>query len=112
MDAPDSQPVRPESASLADFDASALARQFAAWGYKPSHAARVLRAFYAGDEFVSSTARKLPEGLAERLHAAFAPRTTSVAARQVAADGTIKLLLRLRDGRAVESVQEWRFVAS
>ena len=33
-------------------------------GYKPSHAARVLRAHYAGREIVTSPTRGLPEGSA------------------------------------------------
>ena len=90
--------------ALADLDPTTLAQQFAAWGYKSSHAAPVLRAFYAGEDDMASTARRLPQGLAERLHTEFADRATTLAARQVAADGTTKLLLRLGDGRTVESV--------
>lgn len=91
-------------ASLADFDLTSFARQFAAWGYKPSHAARVLRAFYAGGVVMDSTARRLPQGLVERLRAEFTSSAATLAARQVAGDGTTKLLLRLGDGRTVESV--------
>ncbi|MFM8470029.1 MAG: 23S rRNA (adenine(2503)-C(2))-methyltransferase RlmN [Limisphaerales bacterium] len=81
-----------------------LAAQFAEWGYQPSHAVRVLRAFYEGRELASSPARGLPVGLVERLRNAFPDTTGTLAARQVAADGTTKLLLRLADGRTVESV--------
>ncbi|HSH14515.1 MAG TPA: 23S rRNA (adenine(2503)-C(2))-methyltransferase RlmN [Verrucomicrobiae bacterium] len=92
-------------AAPSDFDPATLARQFADWGYKPGHAAHVLRAFYAGDlETTTSIARKLPDGLTERLRAEFASSTATPAARQVADDGTTKLLLRLNDGRTVESV--------
>jgi len=104
MPGPDSLPARTECAALADFDSAALAQLFASWGYKPSHAARVLRAFYAAGGIVASTARGLPRKLAERLCAAFDRSAVPLAARQVAADGTLKLLLRLRDGRTVESV--------
>ena len=90
--------------SLADIDPATLAQQFEAWGCKPSHAARVLRAFYAGSDVMDSTARRLPQGLVERLSKEFVPSAVTVAARQVAADGTTKLLLRLGDGRTVESV--------
>jgi 23S rRNA (adenine2503-C2)-methyltransferase len=103
MDAPESIPPRPVSATLADFDPAELATQFVAWGYKPSHAARVLRAYYSGNEFAESPSRELPAGLVERLRSEFTDATT-LAVRQVAVDGTTKLLLRLGDGRTVESV--------
>ena len=96
--------MKPVSAPLADFDLVTLAQQFADWGYKPSHAARVLRAFYASGDIATSTARGLPQGLVERLGAEFTSNPTTLAARQVAGDGTTKLLLRLGDGRTVESV--------
>jgi 23S rRNA (adenine2503-C2)-methyltransferase len=46
---------------------------------------------------------RLPAGLAERLGTATEP-AAELAVRQVANDGTTKLLLRLADGRTVESV--------
>ena len=104
MGAPDPCLVRPGAAALAELDPATLAEKLAAWGYKPSHAARVLRAFYAGGDIVSSPSRGLPQGLAERLRAEFASTAATLAARQVANDGTTKLLLRLGDGRTVESV--------
>ncbi len=90
--------------ALADFDPVTLARQFADWGYKPSHAGRVLRAFYAGGDIVNRPSRFLPQGLFERLRAELASSAATLAVRQVATDGTTKLLLRLGDGRTVESV--------
>jgi 23S rRNA (adenine2503-C2)-methyltransferase len=104
MGAPDFFPARPLSPALVDFDSATLAQQFADWGYKPSHAARVLRAFYAGDEVMKSAEQRHPQGLAERLRTEFAPSAATLAVRQVANDGTTKLLLRLGDGRTVESV--------
>jgi 23S rRNA (adenine2503-C2)-methyltransferase len=94
----------PAKRALADFDVESLARQFAAWGHKPSHAARVLRSFYAGGEIHESAASRLPKELLRRLRAELVPVTSSLAAQQVASDGTTKLLLRLGDGRTVESV--------
>jgi 23S rRNA (adenine2503-C2)-methyltransferase len=90
--------------SLVDYDAVTLAQRFATWGFKPVHAARVLRAFYSGGDPVQSTAHRFPSGLLERLRHEPACLGTTLAARQVAADGTTKLLLRLGDGRTVESV--------
>lgn len=92
------------SATLADFDPATLAQQFSDWGYKPSHAARVLRAFYTGGDIATSPARGLPQGLVERLRSELTPSAATLAVRQVATDGTTKLLLRLGDRRTVESV--------
>ncbi len=101
--------------ALADFSLPELQQQFAAWGAKPSHAARVLRNYYAsGGELselesilcASATARPgfaLPADLLTRLRTEFVPAET-LAVRQIAVDGTTKLLLRLGDGRTVESV--------
>jgi 23S rRNA (adenine2503-C2)-methyltransferase len=89
--------------ALTDFTTASLSELFVAWGYKPSHAARVLRAFYSGSDLVSSQSRGLPTGLVERLRAEFVDAATPTV-RQVARDGTTKLLLRLGDGRTVESV--------
>ncbi len=115
--------------ALAHVSLADLERELAAWGYKPSHAARVLRAFYAtgGTQLEQTAAQpvgltvgqpsllpsdtsppqhlRLPAGLAEKLRTLSVPsRTSHLAARQVAADGTTKLLLRLHDSRTVESV--------
>ncbi len=86
--------------ALSEYDLGGLQERFAAWGYSPAHAARVLRAYYSAGTDPRRRRWPLPRGLAERLGASL----TSVAARQVADDGTTKLLLRLGDGRAVESV--------
>ncbi len=91
-------------AALADFEPQELAQQFMDWGFKPGHAARVLRAHYTGLGSPNSPALRLPQGLGERVQTEFAPSAATLAVRQVAADGTTKLLLRLADGRTVESV--------
>jgi 23S rRNA (adenine2503-C2)-methyltransferase len=90
--------------ALAEWEPAALAQSFADWGYPAAHAHRVLRAFYAGDDGFDSPARSLPASLRDRLRTQFQPEAGSVAVRQVAFDGTTKLLLRLADGRTVESV--------
>ncbi|MEO5961093.1 MAG: radical SAM protein, partial [Opitutaceae bacterium] len=93
--------------SLADFSIADLERQFAAWGAKPSHAARVLRGYFAsgGEEIAASDGAVLPSELVARLREELPPpHAPSLAARQVAEDGTTKLLLQLGDGRTVEAV--------
>ena len=91
------------SPSLSEFSPDALARHLVARGCKPSHAARILRAYYAGNGDADFDALKLPLPLARHLRGDFA-NSTRIAARQISGDGTAKLLLRLRDGRAVEAV--------
>jgi 23S rRNA (adenine2503-C2)-methyltransferase len=91
------------SRALADLSPADLEHQLAAWGFKASHAARVLRAFYENGDLEEGSL-KLPAGLPERLRTDLAPGAASLAVRQVAADGTTKLLLRLADGRTVETV--------
>ncbi len=97
--------------TLTDLTQPDLEHLLATWGFKPTHAARVLRGFYAsGGELADDPARPFPAGLLARLRAelcsldsaaAFAP---ALAVRQVADDGTTKLLLRLADARTVETV--------
>jgi len=81
-----------------------LSRQIAAWGFKPSHAARVLRAYYAGNGAIDWSRIVLPRPLAARMQADEPAPRVKLAARQVAADGTTKLLWQLGDGRTVEAV--------
>jgi 23S rRNA (adenine2503-C2)-methyltransferase len=90
--------------ALSEYDLDELSRQIIAWGFKPSHAARVLRAHYGSDGKIDWGKLLLPQSLVERLHGNDSIPVASQAARQVAADGTTKLLLRLTDGRTVESV--------
>lgn len=74
-------------------------------GFNTAHAERVLRRTYAASPEVRPRTSALPPaGLEQRLRAAFPAEKTSLTRRQVSEDGTTKLLLRLADGRTVESV--------
>ena len=73
------------------------------WCFKPSHAIPLLRTFYRTGGELACDGPTFPRALALRLQTDL-PSCTSLAMRQVAADGTTKLLLRLHDGRTVESV--------
>ena len=89
--------------ALSDYALADLQNELSTWGFKPSHAGRVLRAYYAAGDKIDWEELRLPKPLAEKLK----PLTigsTSLATRQTATDGTAKLLLRLNDGRTVESV--------
>jgi len=89
---------------LADFDRPRLRERIAAWGFKASHADTLLRAYYAADGAnIDWTGHGLPHALAEQLQREVSEPAT-LARRQVAPDGTTKLLLRLEDGLTVESV--------
>jgi 23S rRNA (adenine2503-C2)-methyltransferase len=91
--------------ALVDFSLAELEQQFVAWGAKPSHAARVLRSFYASGDATGFTLNpSLPDALEKKLGDELTGSPATLAARQVAEDGTTKLLLGLHDSRTVESV--------
>ena len=89
---------------LPDLPAEDLAAWMEGQGFKGTHAARVLRALYEVEGAGPRDNARLPAGLQGLLHSAFPREAASLARRQVAADGTAKLLLRLADGRTVETV--------
>ena len=90
--------------ALSDLTLEELQGRLAEWGFKPSHAARLLRSFYAGAGQIEWAELKVPGGLRERVEGEYGAGLLPVAARQVAADGTTKLLLRLTDGKTIEAV--------
>jgi len=73
-------------------------------GFNTTHAPRVIRSLLAAEPPKTRTDFLLPENLEEQLKTAFPSAAASLAMRQVSEDGTTKLLLRLQDGRTVESV--------
>ena len=90
--------------SLPDLSAGELAAWMEEHGYKAAHAPRVLRQCYEVEGERARSSVRMPAGLNELLASTFSKQAASLARRQVAADGTRKLLLRLADGRTVESV--------
>lgn len=92
--------------SLPDLSAEELAVWMKTQGFKASHAPRVLRNLLEvhGEKSGPRPGMLLPAELTERLQSAFPNEAASLAMRQVSEDGTTKLLLRLQDGRTVESV--------
>ena len=87
---------------LASHSLPQLEERLSLWGFKRSHAARVLRRHYTRK--ADTGGPELPQGLMERLSLEIPEWESAVALRQVASDGTTKLLLRLADQRTVESV--------
>ncbi len=90
--------------ALSEFEPDELADVLAAWGFKRSHARRLLLSYYAHAGAVAWAGLRAPRALRERMHAEAAPAVCRPVARRVAEDGAVKLLLRLADGRTVESV--------
>lgn len=89
---------------LSEYTVEALRRELGALGFKASHAARLLRLYYAGRAGQGPGEPPLPAALADWLGEQATALAAPAVVRRVAADGTIKLLLELEDGRRVESV--------
>jgi len=92
------------NAALGRYSLAELETSLSTWGFKASHASRLLRAYYAADGELGDDDLVLPRGLRERLEAASEAPVSLPVRRQVSDDGTTKLLLGLGDGRTVESV--------
>jgi 23S rRNA (adenine2503-C2)-methyltransferase len=90
--------------ALSDYSLDGLRQQIAGWGFKTSHAKPLLRSYYASAGVVEWSELKLPRRLRDRMQAECGMMASALAARQVAGDGTVKLLLKLADGRTIESV--------
>ncbi|EDY15884.1 radical SAM enzyme, Cfr family [Chthoniobacter flavus Ellin428] len=90
--------------SLSDLSAEELALWMEGEGFKGGHAWRVLREWLGANGGGERDSMRLPAGLRERLRATFPQEAAVLARRQVSEDGTAKLLLRMGDGRTVESV--------
>jgi len=92
------------NAVLGQYGLEELEQSLLSWGYKPSHAARLLRAYYAADGELVEDDLELPKGLREKLLDAPSSTSPLIVRRQVSGDGTTKLLLGLADSRTVEAV--------
>jgi 23S rRNA (adenine2503-C2)-methyltransferase len=90
--------------TLTDYDPLELAAQFAAWGFKPSHAQRLLRAFYRGAGQADLAGLKIPIRLQNRFGHDITQRRSDILLRTTASDGTVKLLVGFAGGGAAESV--------
>jgi 23S rRNA (adenine2503-C2)-methyltransferase len=89
---------------LTEYSLIELREEFAALGFKPVHAEAVLRAFYAQDSEAPFDGLILPAELLGIVKEAASGPSNVPVLRQEAEDGTAKLLIRLADGRTVESV--------
>jgi 23S rRNA (adenine2503-C2)-methyltransferase len=89
---------------LAEHDRASLEQWMAERGQPRSHAGRVLRAFYAAHGQPDWDALELGATLHDRLRRELAEPATRVLRRVESSDGTVKLLLGLRRGGAIETV--------
>lgn len=89
--------------SLSDLTLDDFARRLAIAGFAAAHAGPVLRAHYGQGSSSPRPGLLPPTGLEEWLATAFTP-AAEVVQRAASADGTVKLLLRCRDGATIEAV--------
>ena len=91
-------------AAISEFDLAGLEGLIDGWGFKSSHAARILLAYYGGVGEIDLHQLLLGRTLREKLVSHLRAMRTTVLREHQSADGTIKLLVGLEDGQAVESV--------
>lgn len=90
--------------ALTEWSLPELEAEITTWGFSAGHAGRMLRQFYGSGGDWSAVGATLPKELLRRARLEMGDGVASLATRQAAADGTAKLLLRLGDGRTVETV--------
>jgi len=93
-----------DEAALAGLSHGDLDRLLAGWGEPGYRAGQVFEAVQRRAVLDPHEMTTLPLRLRERLADAFPRPATEVQEARASADGTVKLLLALRDGRRVESV--------
>ena len=92
---------------MTDYDVESLGVQLVEWGFKPSHARRLIHGFYAepgGRELEALCDRNIGLELRAKILANLTARKSRVITRHTSADGTTKLLIGLDRGGAVETV--------
>jgi len=99
IDEDSSRPTR----SLADFDVATLQDELSRAGLIPSHAKRLLRAYYDGGGAIDFAAIDVGKAVRAWSDANIRP-ASRIGFRSVSSDGTVKLLLHLQAGGTVETV--------
>jgi 23S rRNA (adenine2503-C2)-methyltransferase len=89
---------------MVDFDVTELAALFERWRFKSSHARTVLREFYGSSGRFDFPWRVIGKELAAKIEREIPLRRSSIAQRTQSSDGTVKLLVNMHGGGAVESV--------
>lgn len=90
--------------ALTDYDIPSLAAVLADWGFKPSHAARLLGTFYRYVGQIDFDRLLIPRELQTKLERQIPYRQSRVMRCSEAADGTVKLLIEFDAGGTAEAV--------
>ena len=96
--------VTEERVDLANLEMAALEALVGSLGHRPFHARQLYRWIWKRGETRLERMTDLGRELRAALDAAATIRTPEVVERQQSEDGTVKLVLRLHDGRQIESV--------
>lgn len=91
-------------AALSEHDVTSLSAELAGHGFKPSHAQRLLKAFYAAHGNPDLVELRVGRELGAYLAANVPLRQSRVLVRRQAGDGTVKLLLGFDGGGSAETV--------
>jgi 23S rRNA (adenine2503-C2)-methyltransferase len=89
---------------VAELDRPALEAALARLGYERFRARQVFRWIYRRGVSDLSAMTDLPRGLRDQLARSFTVTTPEIVRRERSVDGTEKFLVRLADGRSIESV--------
>jgi 23S rRNA (adenine2503-C2)-methyltransferase len=89
---------------LVDLDPDSLRIELQSAGFPPSHATNILRKFYASHGTLNNWPDQIGPRLAHWLRENEPSPATKLHTRHESADGTVKLLLTLNDGKSVETV--------
>jgi 23S rRNA (adenine2503-C2)-methyltransferase len=89
--------------ALPDHDLHSLQQLFREWGCKPSHAVKVLRAYYEQAGQLAPNSLEIGHELQKRL-SEFPHRRSRILTTRRSADGTTKLLVGFTGGGAAEAV--------
>ena len=96
--------TRPTAVDLAELDRPALEAELSARGHKRFHAGQIFRWIYQRGVDDPAAMTDLSRGLRRALADEFVVSTPILAQREKSVDGTEKFVLRLQDGRSIESV--------
>jgi 23S rRNA (adenine2503-C2)-methyltransferase len=89
---------------LTDYDLASLADEFSCWGFKTSHASRLLREFYRDGGRINWESLCVGKSLQAKLENDIAMRQSTIVKQASSADGAVRFLIGLSLGGAVESV--------
>jgi 23S rRNA (adenine2503-C2)-methyltransferase len=90
--------------ALSEFDIPSLQAHLRERGIKPSHSGRLLRAFYESCGRVDPASLPVGKALIGEFGSALQVMQSGISAEHVSSEGTVKFLVGMSDGRAVEAV--------